>query len=595
MLEEVIKIADENFKPEKALEYALSIWKYQKWFSHDKDKLFTDWYLDKIENIGLENVDKIKIPADGKTFMNGVGFPKLWSVKNAVLKITSPIEAEIANYEKNPCNLMLYSHSTPAEGFKFTINKEREIESGGSVFGKISPEEGNDLAVLKGVRMIVSDWIEIEKAKKTGKAHWNNFTVNPFYSKNAAGFAVDCFWGERIRELLKKGESISFVAKIDTEFQEGCLDIPTGVIPGESEEEIIITGHLFEPGIYDNASSNGVMLHLAEMFCDLIRKGQLPKPKRTIRLLPSFEARSSQAYIYKFLHNKVVAGLCMDGIADNREIPVRLVQLPKANPSLHEYLLQYLYERLCKVYGFKWNKVLMWLNDSQFSDPLVNIPTPGMSFFNYGENNDITYWHNNYDSPDHLNLDILKTAMKMFGVIAASYCHFFIYPEKKMIDYLGEKTIEILKSENPSRFRVGKVKDSFNSFYKANSCKPDHIILDMFDKFLEQFEKHDKDQVSDENIFEKTNKLIPRRFNKGFVGFDNLDDNEMELFFKEISHAPFYVSPEWLSEILFMSDGSKSMSQILNILKKDGLNIDVEKAIKYLFFLKHIKNIEMDI
>ena len=59
------------------------------------------------------------------------------------------------------------------------------------------------------------------------------------------------------------------------------------------EEEIIISAHICHPaaGANDNASGTAGVIELARAFTNLIKKGVLPPPKRTIRflLIPEFD------------------------------------------------------------------------------------------------------------------------------------------------------------------------------------------------------------------------------------------------------------------------------------------------------------------
>ncbi|NOK32246.1 M28 family peptidase [Corallococcus exercitus] len=106
-------------------------------------------------------------------------------------------------------------------------------------------------------------------------------------------FMVSDRQGRELRAQLREGP-VKVDVSVATQEPTGHLSIVSGVIPGTlAGEEIVLTGHLdhYKPGANDNASGSATLLELVRTYTTLIRRGVLPPPVRTLRVLwlPEFE------------------------------------------------------------------------------------------------------------------------------------------------------------------------------------------------------------------------------------------------------------------------------------------------------------------
>ncbi|RYZ44043.1 MAG: M28 family peptidase [Myxococcaceae bacterium] len=106
-------------------------------------------------------------------------------------------------------------------------------------------------------------------------------------------FMVSDRQGRELRAQLLEGP-VKVDVSIATQAPTGHLSIVSGVIPGTlAGEEIVLTAHLdhYKPGADDNASGAATLLELVRTYTTLIRRGVLPPPVRTLRVLwlPEFE------------------------------------------------------------------------------------------------------------------------------------------------------------------------------------------------------------------------------------------------------------------------------------------------------------------
>ncbi len=106
-------------------------------------------------------------------------------------------------------------------------------------------------------------------------------------------FMVSDRTGRELRAQLQAGP-VKVDVQVATEFSPGHFSIVSGVIPGSRVgEEVVLSAHLdhYKPGANDNASGAATVLEMVRTYTSLIRRGVLPPPVRTLRVLwmPEFE------------------------------------------------------------------------------------------------------------------------------------------------------------------------------------------------------------------------------------------------------------------------------------------------------------------
>ena len=591
MIDYLLDLFRRRFSAERALACAADIWDSQRWFSADKDRLAVQAYLDAMRSAGLHSIETVNLPADGRTSFGGVSIPKRWTAHGATLEIIAPEEAIAADYRANPCHLMLYSAPTPPEGLILTITEENKLGDDGGIFGKIGGGHGDGVT-------IISDQFIRESAAVMGGIQWHNFSINPFYSTDTRGFAISRAWGDRIRDWLRQGIPVRFRATVDTEFSEGDLLLPTGVLQGETDDEILITGHLYEQGIDDNASGPAVGLEALRVMSALVDEGILPRPKRTIRLLPSFEARGLQAYAYLHPERHVVAALNMDSVAAGPEVPIHLIQDPYANPSAAEYLLIELVRRACVGTDYHWDRLPYWTMDNQIADPLIGSPCPGVCICG----SDAYWYHNSLDRPEIVS----KRTVALMGIVAATYTYFLASADEEEIVRLADVTADRMSTEHPTAWRARHVLDSLLAFVD-DPCK-DRVRKRIGELMSRIPIVAEETPDVDVELRRQASALFPRRLYKGFIGFDDLSSEQYLDYEATFGQSPSWISQPWHNEFLFMLDGRTSVWDAYRILRQEfsflaghadpdvineiigpeGVALDLESALRLTRFLERI-------
>lgn len=271
----------------------------------------SSYVTDKLNEYGLEGVE---VELLGKT--------RTWDGISASLWETSPNTARIADYRELAAILAQGSRSThvTAELVWVGNGTKKEIESV-DLKGRIAVTDApgarvHNPAVNAGAVGIISyysprplkDPVQIPNAGIRGGDN-ATFCIN-----------LPPRDGQVLRDRLMRGEKITVKADIETSTEETEIEVPTCVIKGTDPdaEEIILSAHLFEGyvklGANDNISGSAALLETARTLNDLINKGLLPRPKRSIRFIwvPEFQGSIPWAMKHKDILDRTLCNFNLD-------------------------------------------------------------------------------------------------------------------------------------------------------------------------------------------------------------------------------------------------------------------------------------------
>jgi hypothetical protein len=212
----------------------------------------------------------------------------------------------------------------------------------------------------------------------------------------AFGFAVTPRAGAELRRALaRQGAPLRVRARVRSQFADGAIETVSALIPGETDEEVLITGHLCHPApmANDNASGAAAVMEAARALNALIASGALPKPRRGIRFLWMPEMTGTYAYLaaHEAQLPRIVAGLNLDMVGEDQDQTGSswlLIRGSDALPSFADTLLEALREGYFgQAHSFSGqgdfplfrHAVVPFSNGSDhyiLGDPSVGIPSP---------------------------------------------------------------------------------------------------------------------------------------------------------------------------------------------------------------------------
>jgi len=171
-------------------------------------------------------------------------------------------------------------------------------------------------------------------------------SVRPPQGTSGFGFNLSLRQMTELRNLLERGQRVVLKAKVQTRRVPGRMNVVSAAIPGTdpSAGELMIVSHLFErpptPGGADNCSGVAVTLEIARTLAELIRRGELPQPRRTIRFLWVPEISGSRAFMYANpeLEDRLIAAMNYDMPGEDLEETDSYLRMKMTPDSRASYL-----------------------------------------------------------------------------------------------------------------------------------------------------------------------------------------------------------------------------------------------------------------
>lgn len=260
----------------------------------------------RLESYGVEDVEILQFPADGRTLFGTQKSRPAWDVESAELWELAETEGawhpavRIAHWESMPLTLAQDSESADVAADLIDVGAGTDDADyrGRAVRGKLvlvssQPEAVQALAIERhGAVGIISFaqnqrtawWGEDENLVRWG--HLDSFSPTPSF-----GFMVSLKQGRAWQARLASGGTVRLHARIDANRHAGSYDIVSarirGADPALAGQEIAFSCHLDHPhpGANDNASGCATILEVARTFAKLIREGQLARPARGLRFI----------------------------------------------------------------------------------------------------------------------------------------------------------------------------------------------------------------------------------------------------------------------------------------------------------------------
>jgi aminopeptidase YwaD len=169
-------------------------------------------------------------------------------------------------------------------------------------------------------------------------------SVRPEGESGGFGFNLSLRQFTEMRNLLERGERVVLRAVVRTRTVQGRMNVVSAAIPGTDPDagELMIVAHLFErpptPGAADNCSGVAVTLEIGRTLAELVRRGELPRPRRTIRFLWVPEISGSRAFMYENpeLEDRLIAAMNYDMPGEDlykTDSYLRMKMTPDSRPS----------------------------------------------------------------------------------------------------------------------------------------------------------------------------------------------------------------------------------------------------------------------
>jgi len=393
-----------------------------------------------------------------------------WEATEATLHLIEPSDQarKLADFAEVKCSLI--QRSAPVENLETQVvlledGEEEADYEGLDLKGKVVLTKGeldrvHELAVNRhGAAGILFDGMRElppvrQRIDMPDVVEYRSFWWQPG-DHECFGFVLSPRAGEDLRKLIKASERegkppVKVRAQIASHLYDGQMEVVSALIPGETQQEVIVIAHLChpQPSANDNASGSAAALELARTLQRLITGGKLPRPRRGIRLLLVPEIMGTYAYLATHEERipHMVAGINLDMVGQNQELcgSVFIVErTPDAMPSFAAALLERLREEWLgggqnpassASYPLFRHAVTPFSGGSDhyvLSDPTVGVPTPMLIQW------PDRFWHTSEDTLDKVDSHMLA----VLGSLAPTYAYFVANAGEREVVWLGHEMI----------------------------------------------------------------------------------------------------------------------------------------------------------
>ena len=449
--------------PEEAMDFMRRLYTTDRWSTFPKYAETAQYLKSAMTGIGLQQVETLAAPADGTSQFGYWTEPLAWDAKQARLEILDPAlpyaERTLADFQKVPCSLCMWSGPTPPEGITAEVvdlkETKPEVIAKLDLRGKLvlTPENAADLKwplVKAGALGAINTFTEdpsLPDGRQWVNAWGDNGWAFTKISTPLLCFSITPRETALVRRLLAEKGTVRVKATVEGRYYQGVYPYATGVIPGTDSEEVLSLGHTSEQGAEDNATGVSAILEAAATLNRLITSGKLPRPRRTIRILNMPEMYGSMHYIatHPDRIHRTIAAFCLDTPAASYDLPgteYTFYMNPQvASSYVDAFVLKIAedyfptvdvgtgYDYIRKI-GRPWHcSPFATGTDSYMGDPAIGVP----NIWVYSGSGVVTH-HNSEDTPDRVD----SRSLRDLSIVDAAFLYYLANAGRDEARWLAE-------------------------------------------------------------------------------------------------------------------------------------------------------------
>lgn len=378
------------YSHERILENIETLKKLEKPRGYSTFRDSTAWCKEVLEEAGFSDVRRIAHRADGQTASYDFIMPQAWDLcGRCTLEIVEPNKEMIADSDISTIYVSEYSAPTPKGGVTAelvdyaALDPENPDCKGKYVFHRGYLPAMHPLyhtlaaAGCAGIVFAAFETTEHEPEKPSwtnGHGHigWYHLKEDPVVPV----FCVTPRKGIELIELLAKGKVVLH-GEMNTELYDGEIYTVTATLPGRTQDEFAILGHLYEPFRSDDCQGFGVGVEVAIMLKKLIDDGVLPQPEKTLRLIFSME-RYGYAAFFENHDRKILAAVSIDSFTCQASSKLNtgfsITESPLSLPFFGDMLFKEAMDTFCPDVKWRFNPGSL-SDDCWMAEKTIDIPT----------------------------------------------------------------------------------------------------------------------------------------------------------------------------------------------------------------------------
>lgn len=574
---------------QRAAKTAIDLNQYDKYYTNDSFATGSTWLVDRFRQAGCADAEVVQLPADGQTRMQDWTMPLAWQCESAVLRMIEPNDELLCSRDKEPRCVGMWSAGTPGEvrAELHLLQDDAPYPAGAFVLTDKHPQE-----IIKRARQampaaFITDFVR--KGYPDHRTMWiNGMSEDPggwgvlAHQITAPVFVIPPALGKRLRELVAR-QPVTLAGNISGRVGPGVMTGATAVTAGERrDQEVVVFAHGYEAGVNDNDSGVAAIVEAATAIGELIARGALPKPKRSIRWLIVSECYGMVGFytLKADLAKRGIVGLYLDTVGDKSrpDYPVILHRTGAATPTYANALVKLVLDRLPadRKADYHWayeNHIPT--ADDMISDPMVGIASPWM-----GRGHEFSAWH----SSDDTAVTIDPNTMYGSAFLAAVYAYFVAAADDEDASWLAEQMLPLMQEELPTHAKPEQsdryafwrwaLRRHIESTAKLADKDTTQLKIGAIAQRFEAPSTWEPKPVELENPH--TARLVPVRNVWGTLTLESLPAEKNKLG-----------SPRWNSAVTnawYWADGTRTVEQITSIVATE-LGTPPRKSLTTLFEL----------
>ncbi len=277
-----------------------------------------------------------------------------WDAEEADLWLIQPTKKKLASLSLVPTALAQGSMNADVEAELVYVGQGRAADyAGKDVKGKIVLGSGSvGSAFTSGMQHGAvgalgtgSAGVSANSAGYTlDQLGWSSVSARP--DTGGFGFVLSLRQFYELRDYLDRGQRVVVKAHVRSKTYPSRMNVISASIPGTDPNsgELIAVAHAYEtvatPGANDNCTGVATILEVGRTLARLIKNGDLPRPKRTIRFVWGPEISGTTAFMNKHpeLQDKLIAALNFDMTGANLKLTDGYLRMKMTPDSLPSYL-----------------------------------------------------------------------------------------------------------------------------------------------------------------------------------------------------------------------------------------------------------------
>ncbi|MGQ9661937.1 MAG: M28 family peptidase [Kiritimatiellia bacterium] len=416
-LESLIELIAKAYDRIRHWDALVAIWEADRWFDTKHQREAAERIRTFLTVPGIMEVELVEYACDGRTRYQDWITHMAWDCRAAQLGFTDG-DKPLADRDRVPAAVVCWSgpladHRNPVAGEVVDGDAHLPLTAE-RVNGKFVLTAQPPL-VMKQALLDLQPLAVISDHLGPGRGYaddttkwWNAWSDGPdgWYfnarDKVMAGFSLSTSAGRLLRQRLAQNPNLKLVGFCESKLYEGRGQNVTAVLQGtDPGREVWLFGHACEVGAHDNASGVSILIESLLLLNSLIRSGQLPRPRCSIRVITTEECIGMVAFgtCRDHLRHRVLIGLNIDGAGDisDPDHPFVVHYGGLSNPTLGWPVAGLIIRELQRLAGSDWHismKRFIPTADDMVADPNCGIPVAWL-----GKGKTSLGYHSSSDTP----------------------------------------------------------------------------------------------------------------------------------------------------------------------------------------------------